>query len=145
MGQLVCIYLRPESGVPPMKTTHAQATKGLGLEFDRFKKMNGKRQITILSQESWNDVCQELDAELDPALRKANLLVSGVDLKESIGKTLHVGDVEILIGGETVPCPRMEKGHEGLMNALKPEWRGGVYGKVIKGGEIAIGDDVKLA
>jgi MOSC domain-containing protein YiiM len=38
----------------------------------------------------------------------------------------------------------MDKQHEGLRKALTPEWRGGVACRVLRGGDVAVGDDVAL-
>jgi MOSC domain-containing protein YiiM len=38
----------------------------------------------------------------------------------------------------------MERARAGLKAALGPDWRGGVYGEVIEGGDIAVGDPVAL-
>ena len=48
----------------------------------------------------------------------------------------------LLVNGETKPCGLMERTLAGLEEALRPEWRGGVYVEVIDGGEIAVGDAI---
>jgi MOSC domain-containing protein YiiM len=45
---------------------------------------------------------------------------------------------------ETDPCERMEKLAPGLRAALTPDWRGGVCTMVLAGGEIAIGDEIRI-
>lgn len=102
----------------------------------------GHRQVTVISVESWRDTMDDLGAELDPSVRRANLLVSGVDLEKSRGRVLRVGACRLRICGETRPCNLMEETRAGLKEALKPTWRGGVYGQVLSGGDIAVGDDV---
>lgn len=136
------IYLRSDKTSPPTKVSNATATAGLGLEGDHFKKKDGKRQITLLSQESWLDVCSELGAELDPSIRRANVLISGVDFTNPEGKYLKIGRVLVDIQGETHPCRLMDEAHPGLWDALKPHCRGGVYGQVVAGGSIHVGDKV---
>lgn len=36
----------------------------------------------------------------------------------------------------------MEETHAGLQDALSSDWRGGSFGEVENGGEIAVGDEV---
>jgi MOSC domain-containing protein YiiM len=102
-----------------------------------------KRQVTLIEAELWQRVRDELGVpDLDPRLRRANLLVRGVPLAQSRGRVLRVGPARLMIHGETRPCTLMEDGHPGLHAALDTEWRGGVYAEVLEGGPIAVGDPV---
>jgi len=105
----------------------------------------GKRQVTIIEKEKWEKVNHILGTNLDPSSRRANLMVSGLDLGNSKNKILTLGQVQILIMGETEPCKRMEEIQPGLQSALEPYWNGGVYGIVQNDGEIQLGDDVYFA
>jgi MOSC domain-containing protein YiiM len=122
----------------PVQRAHAVAGEGLVGNANQ----KGRRQVTLLSAESWKDAERELGVSLDPRLRRANLLVGRIDLANSRGLTLRIGSTTILIRGETKPCNRMEEGHPGLRAALEPDWRAGVYGEVLEGGEIRPGDEV---
>jgi MOSC domain-containing protein YiiM len=86
----------------------------------------------------------ELGASLSAASRRANLLVSGIDLKEARGRTLRVGAAAIQLRGETRPCERMDEAFQGLRAAMSTEWRGGAFGVVLQGGRITVGDEVTL-
>jgi MOSC domain-containing protein YiiM len=119
----------------------ARAVAGEGLVGNADQK--GRRQVTLLGAESWKDAERELGTNLDPRLRRANLLLSGIDLVNSNGRSLRIGSTTFLIHGETKPCNRMEQGHPGLRAALKPEWRAGAYGEVLAGGEVRVGDEVR--
>ena len=136
------IWLRPNTGSPVREVQEATAAVKAGLAEDHARA--GKREVTVLSLEAWERACADLDAELCPSLRRANLLVSGVDLAETRGQRLRIGSVLLEIGGETKPCKLMEETHPGLWDALKPEWRGGVYAKVLEGGALQPGDAVEL-
>jgi MOSC domain-containing protein YiiM len=105
----------------------------------------GRRPVTIIAAERWHQAEAELGVELDPAMRRANLLVSGVDLVGSRKRVLTVGGVQLRIGGETRPCRLMDMAHLGLQNALDAEWGGGAYAKVLVPGPISIGDEVTFS
>jgi len=103
-----------------------------------------RRQVTVLSAESWSDAERELGRSVEPSARRANLLLEGVDLVESRGKTLQIGDVSIVIWGETRPCHQMEEAISGLQKALDPDWRAGAHGEILSPGEVAEGDTAQL-
>ena len=84
----------------------------------------------------------ELGVSLDPSARRANLMVSGVDLEASRGRTLRIGGVRIRIRGETRPCERMDEAHDGLRAAMDGQWRGGAFGEVLDDGIVTLGDPV---
>jgi MOSC domain-containing protein YiiM len=102
----------------------------------------GRRQVTIIAAERWAEIEDDLEVEIDPAARRANLLVSGIDLENSRDRVLRVGPCLLRIGGETRPCERMDEAHEGLQEAMKPRWGGGAWAIVVEGGRIAVGDEV---
>jgi MOSC domain-containing protein YiiM len=103
----------------------------------------GRRQVTLIEEEIWEDLSRELGVPLDPAKRRANLMLRGIQLRNSRGRTLRIGTVRITINGETKPCERMEAVAVGLQAAMWPDWRGGAYGEVVAGGEIGVGDTVR--
>jgi len=144
MGIVKAIYLRPERHAETVSVESAKAIVGTGLEGDHFKKKNGCRQITIMAQADWDAVCKDLGEDLDPMTRRANLLINNTILKNTTGKILQIGEVEIQIEGETTPCRIMDEAHDGLKAALTTEWRGGVYGKIITTGIIRIGNKVSF-
>ena len=113
--------------------------KGLAGNVDRSRR----RQVTLLSREIWERVMTELGGTLDPSARRANLLVHGVDLANTRGRVLRIGLARVRIGGETTPCERMDEAMPGLKAALRPGWGGGVFGEVLEGGAIEIGDVVE--
>ena len=102
----------------------------------------GKRQVTIIEQEIWQELMTRLGAELSPSARRANLMIEGVCLAHSRGRILRVGACRIRIYGETRPCERMDEACLGLRDALRENWGGGAYGEILDDGEIAIGDEV---
>ena len=104
-----------------------------------------RRQVSILRVEDWKAIEAELGTGLVWTTRRANLLVGGLRLPRRAGDYLDIGsDVRLEISGECDPCRRMDEQHQGLMAALLPDWRGGVLARVVRGGDIAIGDEVRI-
>ena len=105
----------------------------------------GRRQVTLLERGDWDAAMAEVGHNLPWQDRRANLLVDGLDLPQSPGVRLRIGDSVVLeITRETDPCERMEALAAGLKAALLADWRGGACTRVIAGGHIAVGDAIKV-
>jgi MOSC domain-containing protein YiiM len=87
-------------------------------------------------------VAGQLGSSISPAARRANLLVTGVELAGTQDRVLRVGACRLLVGGETRPCERMDEALLGLRSAMKANWGGGVFAQVLDDGNIAVGDEV---
>lgn len=103
------------------------------------------RRVTLMAREDWATVQEELSMDLPWITRRANILVEGMDMAGSMGKTLTVGGVELLVEGETYPCGLMDEYFEGLKLALTPNCRAGVHARVVQGGAIAVGDTISVS
>ncbi|MEC8955703.1 MAG: MOSC domain-containing protein [Pseudomonadota bacterium] len=103
-----------------------------------------KRQVTLLSAKAWSEVCRELEADLPWTTRRANILIENIDFHQGSGYKIQIGEVLLLVTRQTDPCSRMDEQYSGLTNALMSDWRGGVCCSVVKGGNISLGDEVKL-
>jgi MOSC domain-containing protein YiiM len=139
MARVEAIFLFPEKRCAPKAVSAVHVHAG-GLTGDRKRPM--KRQVTVLSIEGWRAAMSDLAAEASPEGRRANIVVTGIDLGATIGTTLRIGDARVRILGENEPCRRMDEVHPGLQDALKPEHRAGVYGSIKRPGWIRIGDPV---
>ncbi len=99
-------------------------------------------KLAAFAKETWQEMMRELNADIDPSARRANLMVSGISLQESRGKVLRIGECAIEIYGETKPCERMDEALPGLQEAMQKNWRGGAFGVILRGGEIRPGEVV---
>ena len=142
VGILRGIAHRPTDSDPMREVPEAAVFPGRGISAENRK--SGKREITLLSTESWTDVCRELGVSLPWSIRRANVLIEGIDLGETIGKQLRIGEVRLQVHGETRPCGLMDQQHQGLRDALIPHCRGGVFAEVLVGGAIRVGDRVEV-
>ena len=141
MGRLERIWLKRARRGPMDPVDAAEVEAGRGIVGNLH--YGGRRQVTIVDAEEWERRVGSPGATLDPAARRANLLIRDVDLADSRGRTLAVGGCRIRIGGETKPCERMDEALPGLREALYQEWGGGAWGGIVQGGTIAVGDPVE--
>ena len=141
MATLERIWLKRAKGGPmdSVATAELEAEGGLRGNANR----GGKRQVTIISAQRWAELMDNLGADLPPSARRANLMVSGLDLEQSRGRVLRVGDTRLKINGETRPCEQMEAARAGLQELMKERWGGGAFAEVVEGGEIGVGDEVE--
>lgn len=139
-GTILALAYRPNSGDAMIEIERASVAAGQG--FDLEPGHRGKRGVTLLSKQSWDDVCRELAVSLPWHTRRANVLVDGLDLGLLVGHTLRIGDVRLLVHGETRPCGLMDQLHPGLRQALTPAFRGGVHAEVVSGGLVEAGSSI---
>jgi MOSC domain-containing protein YiiM len=118
----------------------AELIAGRGLSGNA--NVGGRRQVTLIELEVWEELMQTLAGDLPSSTRRANLVVSGFPLRESRGRELHVGQALLRIAGETKPCEIMEDALPGLRELMYPDWRGGAFAEVLDGGVIHVGDPV---
>ena len=138
--RLLAIAVRSRSRGAMQELAEAEVTRARGVAGD-FRGRPGRRQVTVLNLESWQAACREAgDAHLPWTARRANLLVTGVDL--ATAAVLRIGEVELEVTGETAPCERMDEAFTGLRAAMKPAWRGGVTCRVRRPGLLRPGAPV---
>lgn len=139
-GRLESIWIKRGRRAPmdPVAAVELRAGRGIAGNADQGRK----RQVTIIEREVWERLMRELDADVPPSARRANLMVTGTPLAESRGKVLRIGSCRLRISGETRPCERMDEAFQGLRTAMRPAWGGGAFAEVLDDGAIAVGDPV---
>ena len=141
-GRLEAIWLKRERGGTMDAVAEVTAQVGGGLAGDaNFGRI--RRQVTLIEKEVFDALNDEFGSLVDPALRRANLMVSGVRLADTRDRKLRIGDCLLQVRGETRPCTLMEDQLTGLRDALDLGWRGGVFCTVLSDARIQVGDEVR--
>ena len=153
IGRLLGIarHDRPRGPIETLDRVAVSRVEGVHGDF-RGAARPGKparRQVSLIEAESWAAALADLGlggAEAPPwHARRANLLVEGLRLPRTAGAVIAIGKgLRIEVTRECDPCSRMEEIAPGLKAALTPDWRGGVLGRVLDEGEIAVGDEVRI-
>ena len=139
MGRLEAIWVKRAHGGPMDSVPRVHiGERGLAGSADN----NPYRPVTLIEQEVWARLMTEVGGTADPSGRRANLMVSGFPLRETRGRILQVGAVQLIVLGETRPCEQMEDVVSGLQSAMREQWGGGAFAKVVVTGDIAVGDEV---
>ena len=142
LGTLQGMAIREASRAPMKEQQQVEVSTTHGIAQDY--RGTGLRQVTLLDVGQWQAVLDELGIDLPWYTRRANLLIAGVDLRTAVGRRLQIGACRFAIGGETTPCERMDELHPGLHRVLRPHMRGGIWGKVLQGGTLRVGDSVQV-
>src|SRR5262249_37566540 len=77
-GQLQAIWIKRAKLGPMDPTQTAQLVAGRGISGNA--NQGGKRQVTILEEEVWEELMRSFGSDLSAAARRANLLVRGIRL-----------------------------------------------------------------
>jgi MOSC domain-containing protein YiiM len=140
-GRLEAIWIKRAHRGPMDAVPRATLTAGRGIAGNADR--GGRRQVTLIDQRAWDAAIAQVGVRVDPVARRANLLVSGIELAATRGRILKVGDCQLRIRGEVLPCGRMDEAQPGLRAALKPEWRGGVFAEVLNDADLEVGAPVE--
>jgi MOSC domain-containing protein YiiM len=88
-GRLEAIWIKRSHRGPmdPAPTGRLVAGRGLAGNADQGRR----RQVTLIDLAAWERLMQELGGSISPAARRANLLVSGIELAETRERILRIG------------------------------------------------------
>ena len=139
-GAIEKIWIKRAHGSVMDARDEAELVPGRGVRGNADQ--GGRRQVTLLDADRWEAICASIGAVVDPARRRANLLVRGVDLRATRGQLLRIGPCLLRILGETKPCEQMDEAHMGLQQAMYADWGGGAFAEVVEGGMVRVGDVV---
>lgn len=139
-GRLDAIWVKRAHRGPMDSVPQVRLVAGKGLEGSADQ--GRRRQVTLIEREVWGSLMERTGGALDPSTRRANLMISGIPLKDSRDRVLAIGTCRVRILGECKPCERMEEAWPGLEGAMHPDWRGGAFGEILDDGMIATGDPV---
>lgn len=139
-GRVTWLGLRPERRAPMDVLDAIQLETGRGVTGDRYSKLDGNRQVTLIGVENLAAIGAFLGtAPADPEAVRRNIVVEGLNLLALKERRFRVGEAILQTTGECHPCSRMEEilGVGGY-NAMRGQ--GGITAKVLRGGLVRLGD-----
>lgn len=136
-GKVLSINIGVKKGTEKESVDEVMVIENWGLEGDAHAG-DWDRQVSVFPVEALDKVPRHKIEEVLNGGYTENFTISGIPIEEmAIGKTLTLGDVEIKI---------LHIGKEEFKDSGRPYIvsREGRFGRVIKGGRVRKGDEVKI-
>ena len=149
-GEVMAIYISPTKGAAMNPVDEVKAIEGVGLDGDRYaagggtfsKKKGPTREVTLIESEAIEAAAASYGVELGLGDSRRNIVTRGVPLNHLVGRHFQVGEV-VLEGLKLCePCSRLEKLTQQAVRKAFAH-RGGLRARVVTGGSIRNGDDVR--
>jgi len=147
MGKIFSINYSGEKGVPKTQARTAVLVKNHGIKDDAHAGTE-LRQVSLLPMESVRGQikaakAKNVSVEIRPGIYAENITTEGIDLAAlKLGDKLRIGKTAVLkiskIGKE---CHKHCAIYHQVGDCIMP--REGIFGEVIVGGEISVGDRVE--
>jgi MOSC domain-containing protein YiiM len=136
MAELVGIWRSPKRREPMEPLESARVFENEGVEGCAHRR-GGRRNVLFVAVE-------DLEAlGVEPGAVKENFTVRGAEvMKWPLGQRLGIGDAEFEVSMICDPCELMETIRPGLLAEI--DGRRGMLARVLKSGQVAVGDTITL-
>jgi MOSC domain-containing protein YiiM len=136
MPELVGIWRSPKRRELMEPLESARVFENEGVEGCAHRR-GGKRNVLFVALEDLESL------DVVPGAVKENFTVRDADVMQwPVGQRLQIGDAEFEVSMVCDPCENMEKIRPGLQEEL--EGTRGMLARVIRTGDVAVGDEIRL-
>ncbi len=136
-GAVVSLQLCVKHQQPMQQVASVRAIENRGLEGDRHAIADSSRQVLLLEQET----CIAYDFPIG-AIRE-NITTRGIDLMGLPQATrLQIGDAILETTLACAPCAMVDDVRMGLQEELRG--KRGMLARVVRGGEMRVGDEIRV-
>lgn len=142
MGKVIAVCTSPAKGTQKTNVKEAEFIEDYGIAGDAHA---GKwhRQVSLLSYDKIEEF-RARGAEVEDGAFGENLVVEGIDFRSlPVGTRLCCGEVILEMTQIGKECHHGCQIYQKMGDCIMP--REGVFAKVIRGGKIQIGDEMKVA
>ena len=141
MGKIIAVCTSPEKGTAKQNVGQAEFITNHGIKGDAHAGL-WHRQVSILSFDKIEDF-RARGAEVVDGAFGENLVVSGIDFRNlPVGTILECGEVILEMTQIGKECHSHCAIYKIMGDCIMP--REGVFAKVIRGGFISVGDEMKI-
>ncbi|MFD2093240.1 MOSC domain-containing protein [Blastococcus deserti] len=149
-GSVVEIWLAGAAAEPMRRLPSVEAVAGRGLAGDRYALGGGtwaqypdlEKQVTLIDRDDVAAVARETGARVTPGDTRRNLVTTGVQLPDLVGRWFTVGEALLFGMKRCPPCTHLER-LTGVRLIRAMVHRGGINAAVFAGGTIAEGSPVR--
>ncbi len=141
MAEVVSIHRAVERNGPAEAMEVAEVVADYGIDGDWRSHRRSGRQLTLIEEEALVATGSRLGYAVPDGASRRQVVVRGLPLNATVGKTLRLGPVVVAVTDVCDPCTNMELtiGPGARLAMLD---RGGVCARVIEGGSLRVGDRV---
>jgi MOSC domain-containing protein YiiM len=137
MARIAAIWTSPAKRAAMTSRERVHAVEEQGLEGCAHARAGTKRQVLFASAQHLDEL------GVDYGAIKENFTVADDDVHSwPVGQRVQVGEAEFEITMVCDPCERMEEIRPGLQQEL--DGRRGMLARVVRSGDVAVGDEVRL-
>jgi len=148
-GTLMAIFVSEAAGAPMRSVPYARAVAGAGLEDDRYAKGLGHWirtdacELTLASEEELCQAEHRSRLTLRDGAHRRNLVVRGLSLAACRRRHVRIGEVLTEFHRLRPPCGYLDRvTGPGTAKALGKA--GGIGLRIIEGGVLRVGDEVRV-
>ncbi|HOK56675.1 MAG TPA: molybdopterin-binding protein [bacterium] len=144
-GIVYSVNIGEKKGEGKRPVEKIELIENYGVKGDCHAEIGINRQVSLLSWERMNEefFCLKKETGLSPGVFAENITTGKIDLRKlKIGDKLKINDVVIEISEIGKKCHNWCEIYKKVGKCLMP--KEGVFGKVIKGGEIKKGDIIEV-
>ena len=143
IGKVVAISISKKKGIPKTNVKSAKLIENFGIEGD-VHAGNWYRQVSFLALESINKMREKGLPNLRPGAFAENITTEFLELPDlEIGTRMKIGkEAELEITQIGKECHSKCSIFYKVGDCVMP--REGIFAKVVRGGEIFVGDEIKI-
>lgn len=144
MGKVIGIAAQQSKDAETVVYASAKVSFNNGIADDYRTSLQNGQEIRVITTENWEAVCTELNTKLHWTLSRANIIIEGIDLTNTIGDALRIGNFYLEIIAQNIPDETYDGTFNGLTSSLAKDWRAGIIAKVYSEGFVNEKDEVTL-
>ena len=143
MAEIISIHFVRKRNDVAGSCDHVTVRSNFGIEGDYRSDKFQIGQITLIEAEAIDTMARKLGYDIPIGASRRQITIKGIKLNELIGQNLRIGHILVRVEDKCNPCKSMEtKIGPGAKDAMND--KGGIRCRIIKGGEIYVGDKITV-